>query len=230
MKKNILVVLMIITSIVLVGCNSGDANPSNNNMESGNTNPNGNSQVVDNQVENDQGASEQPANALNGDEPDTIINENELVYTSKGQEITEKTSVVESDNQQFKIALLPEFTLSAEEPGKDVVLYSTNDNVYMRIETVAVADTSYEEMLQSTKAFMDAGSTLGTTLVDEGIKQLAPANVKNVDAFRNDYENDSVVALLFETDTLFVKLTVFDSKDVDLTEAMLKMGATISAK
>lgn len=226
MKKVFYFIMVLAAVMALAGCNSSESDNSNDN----NTNtasPSVTEPTSDVETQKEEPIIDEQSSEGTVDKEGTLNEGNMLIYSSKGQEMTATTEIVKSDNQSFTIALLPEFILSAEEPGKDVVLYKANDQVFMRIETVSLADTTYENMLQATEEFMKASSNNGETLADGEAVKLAPANAKNVVAFRNDYETDSTVALLFETDSLFVRLTVFDTKEVDLTDAMLKMGATI---
>ena len=222
--KNVKYVLLSVSiAMLLVGCNTGEENTTSQpTPEIPNTTPTPQQEPI---VDNTQQPVEQPSENIEVEEP---VAENELTYVRNNQEVTEATTVVKSDNQSFQLALLPEFTLVAEEPGKDVVLYDEDERVSMRIETVALADSTFNDMLQATKDFMNAGSSNGETVNDTEVTALAPASAKNVAAFRNDYEGEIAVSLLFETENFYVRLTVFDVKDIDLTEAMLKMGATIA--
>lgn len=223
MRKIKYLLLSISLAMVLVGCNTEEGNnPSQSTAPVTNTTP---APQPESTVDTEQQPVEQPSE-------NTEVNEtpvaNELTYVRNDKKTIATTTIVKSENQPFQIALLPEFTLVAEEPGKDTILYNEDERVSMRIETVAVADSTFNDMLQATKDFMNAGSSNGETVDDTEVIALAPTSSKNVAAFRNDYEEDVTVALLFETDNFFVRLIAFDVKDVDFTEALLKMGATIT--
>jgi len=224
--KNILYFTMVImTAVFLIGCTSGEkeGTPDNNGTKTNNS-----SNVTnENPNQSGQGGEKVTPNQPTENKTDE---ENKLTYTSKGKEISIATKVVESENQNFKISLLPDFSLSAEEPGKDVILFDSNDRVFMRIETIAVTDSNYKDMLQATEEFMRASSNDGTTTEDANVAKLAPSTAKNASAFVNNSGEDKTTALLFETDELFVRLTVFDTKSLDLTDAFLKMGTTIDVK
>lgn len=153
-----------------------------------------------------------------------------ITYTSNGEKKEATTKTVESNNQNFEMEVIPGFTLVAEEPGKDVLLYDNDENVSMRIETISLADTSYSDMLEATKEYMNASSSTGESSAYADAIAFAPTDSKNVAAFQNDFGEDRVIALLFETDKQIVRLTVFDKKSLDLAEAMLKMGATVITK
>lgn len=229
MKNILYFVMVMMMAVFLVGCTSGEQKGTTDKEGSTSTNSSNtaNEKPVQTEENEEQATigsdTEQPKNEIKAEE-------NTLTYSSNGQEFSKATTVAESDNQNYKLSLLPDFTLSAEEPGKDVVLYAGDDRVFMRIETVAVTDSNYNDMLQATEGFMRASSSDDTITEDANIVKLAPSTAKNASAFVNNYGEDKTTALLFETDELFVRLTVFDTQTVDLTEAMLKMGTTIVTK
>lgn len=230
MKKILYFITAALATLFLVACNTTEEGTVTKEAEK---QTNGSSVVdkagVDTEEKVDEPITKNPNNETEK-EYTVSTEENKLVYVSKGKEVEVAISTVESDNQNFKLSLLPNFSLSAEEPGKDVVFYDGDENVFMRIETVASADSNYDDMLQATKDFMNAGSSNGETTSYSEALTFAPTNAKNKDAFINDYADDRVVALLFETEELFVRLTVFDTKTADLTEGMLKMASTITVK
>ncbi len=54
------------------------------------------------------------------------------------------------------------------------------------------------------------------------------SNINNYTAYKVDLNDQIVISVVFEKDNQLVRLTIFDDPSVDLTEAMIKMGLTIS--
>ncbi|PAK74401.1 hypothetical protein, partial [Micrococcus luteus] len=68
----------------------------------------------------------------------------------------EETAVLEkSDNQNYSMYVLPSYELTAEEPNKDVLYLTDNDQVFMRIELLP-EDTDWEMAEENAKSQLTA--------------------------------------------------------------------------
>lgn len=148
----------------------------------------------------------------------------------KGQQQEAKTTLTKSPEQDYEIALAEGFSLTAEEPGRDMVTYDANDQISMRIETFAKDETHYEEMAQQTE------STVGLTAPDGkyqpyDIQTLIEKNkdIKHATGFVATYPEDGeqVVTIIYEKESKIVRLTVFDRTSGEITNALLEMGLTV---
>ncbi len=79
---------------------------------------------------------------------------NSITYTTNNVQKTEETTTVNSNEQQYSIQILPNFTLTAEEPGKDMLYLTEDDSISMRIEYMSVNDTSFENLVKNTEEMM----------------------------------------------------------------------------
>lgn len=224
MKKFLSFFTLVLLTVVLGACNTtGENNQGAADNQAANVNTNKNEEKLS-------GNDSVTATDTQQTDTNSMSTEKTLLHVRNNEKISETATLIESDNQNFVMYVLPGYTLSAEEPGKDVLLFDDNGEISMRIETVALNESNYSDMLQSTVAFMEAGSTTGKTQVYSDIAPFQSEKVKNVNGFVNDFGKDRVTALLFETEDFFVRLTVFDSKEEDLTNALFTMGTTITAK
>lgn len=124
---------------------------------------------------------------------------------------------------------LPGFTLTQEEPGKDMLVSNDNAEVFMRIESIDASQTKYEDAKTSMQDYMNAVGE-PSSLSSEDLA--AFKDIKNIEGYVVHFEEDKekVIGVVFEKDGLITKLTIHDNDELDLTDAMLKMAATISKK
>lgn len=150
-----------------------------------------------------------------------------ITYITNGEIKTEKTTIV--DSEKYSLRALPDFKITAEEPGRDLLYFEKNDAVSMRIEAMSKNDTSFNDIVANSKETMTAINEayepfdLTTYLKNH-------SNIKNSAAFIANFADDQVVTVVFENEDLLVRLTVFDKHKMDLTDALLKMGFSIDAK
>ncbi|WP_282020801.1 hypothetical protein [Planomicrobium okeanokoites] len=132
-----------------------------------------------------------------------------------------------SESQAYEIHLLPGYELTAEEPNKDVVYSSENDELFMRVETFkpeeadfAFADDSIQQTLKASNE--DAELTELPAFEDSEFTNSAVYEIPT--------DNGKVTGAVFEKEGLIVKLTIFDLTDAGVTEEFLNMGKTITSK
>ncbi|MEB2298368.1 hypothetical protein LAV72_01835 [Lysinibacillus xylanilyticus] len=230
-KKLFTLPALFLTAILVVGCNTTDKTedsdvqknePSNTEQQQKPTTEDktvDGSEETPTSTETDKGSTETTDSAT--------APKQEVNYIQKGKDKTETATESKSADQGYKMQQLPGFKLSQEEPGKDMLVSNENAEVFMRIEDVS--QSSYDEAKTSMQDYMNAvGET--SSLSSEDLA--AFKGVKNIEGYVVNFEEDKekVIGVVFEKDGLIIKLTIHDNDELDLTDAMFKMAATISKK
>lgn len=146
-----------------------------------------------------------------------IAKEKQLHYRFQDKDQTATALLKTSDNQPFSLYVIPEFELSAEEPGKDVVLFKENDQIFMRIELLA-ADIDWATAETEAQAFLKA---ISDTVTDSDL------TLDNGSSYQVTTDNDVVTVVLLKNEKLPVRITMFTTKDADYRHAFLAMANTI---
>ncbi|WP_068983364.1 hypothetical protein [Lysinibacillus xylanilyticus] len=220
---------LLLTAVLVAGCTSDKTEESDTQKNEPSNTPTEQQQqpaTEDKAVDESQ---ETPAsNETNKDNTDTSAKtEQEVKYKQKGEDKTEKATESKSVDQGYKMQQLPGFTLSPEEPGKDMLVSNENSEVFMRVETVDASQSSYADAKTSMQDHMNA---VGAPVALSSEELAAFKDAKNVEGYVVDFDTEKVVGVVFEKDGLITKLTIHDNDELDLTDAMLKMASTISKK
>lgn len=149
-----------------------------------------------------------------------ITNEKTLTYMFNGESKAEKASLQTSDNQPFSLYVLPQFELSAEEPGKDVLLLKGNEKIFMRIEQLPT-DVDWAATEENVKAQL---SSISESITDPGLP------IDNGSAYEVTSNDGVVTAVLLKDKNTPVRLTMFTTKEADYRNAFLEMAKTIQKK
>jgi len=161
---------------------------------------------------------EQPAQEETSDTSSTSI-----TFSSNGESKNEEATPVSS--KQYGIQVISGFTLVQEEPGKELLTYDADDSVSMRIEAMTINDTTFEDLVANTEQYMSAVSEDSepydiSTIIDNN-------SIANSTAYIANFGTEEVISVVFEKEDKLVRLTVYDNEEVDLSDAMIKMGLTI---
>lgn len=223
-KKLMSMLMLLLAAILVVGCNTTDKTEDSDALQKDPSNTANQETPLDN--ESDEDELEAP------DQTDTSTNipstqEQDLNYVQNGVDKNTKATESKSVDQNYKLHQLPGFTLSQEEPGKDIIISNDDDNVFMRVETVSTSETSYDDVKSSLVEYMNA---VGETTPLSTEELTAFKNDKNSEGYVVHFDDEKVVGVVIEKEGLIVKLTIHDNKTQDLTAAMLAMAATISQK
>lgn len=213
MKKNTVMFLsLLFTMLLLAACNTDEQQPQNSaTVEEDNVNDN-NEEVALEQQDQPQTVEENPTNA----------NENSI------KDGNEEKFLTFSDELNYSIQHLKQFTLGAEEPGKDMLFYKDNDALSMRIEVFAIDELSFDELQADTQQLVLAVAPEGLyETVDLAPYTEARKEVVNSDNYLVQYESDKVTTVIYELEEKLVRLTVYDDYVTDLTDTFLQMGFTI---
>ena len=168
------------------------------------------------------------------------VTENEGTETEVADESTSPDSQVdilkdaqlkESDEQNYAISVLPDYTLTSEEPGKDSLMVTGDEAVFMRIETVKKEDGTYDYLADNMIAVLEASSDGGTpTEVTNAEAIPAAEGIENAKVLSVKAETASITGIIFERDEMIVRLTIYDSPKEEHFERFLHMGETIVSK
>lgn len=220
-KKLFSLLALLLTAVLVVGCNTTDKSESS---DAQNNEPSNTSNEQKPSEDNTAGeVQETPSNDSNTDT--STSPQQEVKYVQKGEDKTEKASESKSAEQGYKMQQLPGFTLTQEEPGKDMLVSNENDEVFMRIETVDASQANYTDVKTSLQDHMNA---VGEPVALTSEELAAFKNVTNIEGYVVDFDTEKVVGVVFEKDGLITKLIIHDNDELDLTDAMLNMAATIS--
>lgn len=165
-----------------------------------------------------------------GKEDQVTENENSITYTSNNTQKTEETTTIISDEQHYSIQVIQGFTLTAEEPGKDVLYLNEDDSISMRIEYMSSNDTTFQDLVKSTEEMMSVvNENVQYTDFDIQSNVKNHSNISNFAAYKVDLTDQAVISVVFEKENQLVRLTIFDKPTVDLTDAFVQMGLSISS-
>jgi hypothetical protein len=168
------------------------------------------------------------------------VTENEGTETEVADESTSTDSQVDilkdaqlkdSDEQNYAISVLPDYTLTSEEPGKDSLMATGNEAVFMRIETVKKEEGTYDYLADNMIAVLEASSDGNTpTEVTDAKSIPAGEGIENAKVLSVKAETASITGIIFERDDMVVRLTIYDSPKEEHFERFLRMGETIVSK
>ena len=197
--------------ILLAACNTDEQQPQNPAIVEENNADDNNEEVALEQQDSQQTVEENPTNT------DESINDS-----------NEETILTSSDELNYSIQHLKQFTLGGEEPGKDMLFYNVNDALSMRIEVFAIDELSFDELQADTQQLVLAVAPEGLyETVDLAPYTDARKEVVNSDSYLVQYESDKVTTVIYELEEKLVRLTVYDDYVTDLTDTFLQMGFTI---
>ena len=226
-----------IATLLLTGCGTASddeikENPSTNETqdttaqtEEPNTTKETNTTEEPNTTENQENAAttedtnttEEATEATTQEQTSEKANEKTLTYKFNEESKQETAVLKTSDNQPYSLFVLPQFELSAEEPGKDVILFSENDSIFMRIELLP-ADVDWTATEENVKAQL---GSISENITDPGL------TIENGSSYEVTTNNEVVTAVLIKNEKAPVRLTMFTTKDADYRDAFLEMAKTI---
>lgn len=149
------------------------------------------------------------------------ILEQNLTYNVNGEQKEQTAFLKNNDNQNYSMYVLPDYELTAEEPNKDVLFWSEDDSVFMRIELLP-ADVEWPLVEENSKAQLAA--------VGPEVKEISTPEdpfFSNAWAMETKTETDVVTSYLIKNEKQPLKLTIFTKDDADHREAFIEMAKTI---
>lgn len=180
----------------------------------------------------DQAAMEQqPTNTPKDQQPEDTADKTTnsfITYTSKGQNMQQEAQTSTSEQSNYSIQHTADFTLVAEEPGRDSLYLKEDDTLSMGIEVLNKAEISFEGVKTSAMETMAAIAPEGKydeLDLTQSIKD-QKGLLKSV-GYETVLDADKVQIIVLENENQLIKLTIYDSAEADLTDAFLQMGLTI---
>lgn len=150
-----------------------------------------------------------------------------LTYISNGQPFEEKVVTSKSDEMDYTIQHLENYTLTSEEPGVDSLLNNADEATSMQIEVVKKEDVTFDQLKESAKETISAIAPENTKDLDLASTLSEREEILNIVGYEALLEDEKVVKVVIEREKLFVTLTIYDNVQADLTDAFLQMGLTI---
>lgn len=182
---------------------------------------------VDSTIEENNGDS----NIVEKDE-ETSIEES----TTESTESTESTQsaflqdaqLTVSEEQGYAMLVLPAYSLTGEEPGKDSLLLKENGYIFMRIETVPRDEAAYSFLLENMKELVSASANgVQPEEVTEATELPQGEEIEDAKGYTVSTATGHVTGILFKRDDILVRLTIFDSLDKAHYKDFIQMGQTI---
>lgn len=150
-----------------------------------------------------------------------------LTYISNGETFEEKVVTSKSEEMNYTIQHLENYSLTSEEPGVDSLLNNADEATSMQIEVIKKEDVTFDQLKASAKETISAIAPENTKDLDLASVLEQREEIKNIVGYEALLEDEKIVKVVFEGENLFVTLTIYDNVQADLTDAFLQMGLTI---
>lgn len=222
---------LLLLSATLAACNTDTSEPAattaaNDKPQTEQTEPteaNTNTQSNTEQTTEPANGTNEPAQTTQ--EPTEV--EATLTYDSLGKTVSDTVTTSKSEEMDYSIAHFDSFTLLAEEPGVDQLIYNNDDQLSMQIEIATKEDVTFDAIKTSASETMAIISPEVTELDFKTVLGQR-TDILNLAGYETVLEEtDKVVKVVFEREDMFVTLTIYDSTATDLQDAFLQMGLTI---
>lgn len=243
MKKTIYQVgAVVILSAFLAACNTDTDEPTTTNAskeepteteqvqneEQQETNEtNETNETADSSSEPKEEEATEPSEETKAEQEDKAADNTTLTYISNGQPFEEKVVTSTSDEMNYTIQHLENYTLTSEEPGVDSLLNNADEATSMQIEVVKKEDVTFDQLKESAKETISAIAPESTKDLDLSSTLSKRKEILNIVGYEALLEDEKVVKVVIERENLFVTLTIYDNIQADLTDAFLQMGLTI---
>ncbi|WP_313891467.1 hypothetical protein [Psychrobacillus sp.] len=159
--------------------------------------------------------------------PDTEVSETTSGNTSETLEGT----LVESDSQNYSITVVDGFELTGEEPNKDMLMYTANNQQSMRIETFDISEVNISDITSDVLAGIEASNEQEEAVeITDEVLLPSGEGIVDVKGFQIKTNDGNVSGYAYEKGDLIVKLTIFDLTKEPLTKTFIQMAETISSK
>ncbi|MBS7344990.1 MAG: hypothetical protein KIG60_04965 [Caryophanon sp.] len=149
----------------------------------------------------------------------------EISYVQNNETYSAPTNFTTSGEQPFGLEVMDGFSLVAEEPGKDQLMFKDNSAITMAIETFTIGELTYDDLF--TQA-MEKAAALGEASPIEELP--ASDNITNIAAFEVDINGEKVVVMALETPSILAQFTMMDTAERSYIDAMMQMAVTIQGQ
>ncbi|MBB4824117.1 hypothetical protein HNO89_001337 [Sporosarcina luteola] len=169
--------------------------------------------------------------------PDQVVTEtgseengNNASEVGQNDNVSDGAESMSSDEQNYTMQVLPGFTLTAEEPGRDVLYSDKNSEAFMRIETKENEGENYDDWVANVQELVKASTDEDVQNVTDASLLPSGEGIENAVAFNSKTDDVSTTGIVFVKGDLLVRLTIFDTPEEELGKDFIKMGETIQAK
>ncbi|MDW0109395.1 hypothetical protein [Sporosarcina aquimarina] len=171
------------------------------------------------------------ATSENTDDTEAGADDSQSGDAEDGSTALEGAEDTDSDEQDFKMQVLPEYKLTSEEPGRDVLYAEADSEYFMKVETTKASESDYDKSLENWNETLAASSSEASPveLTDE---KLLPQNddFEKLKAYRVAAAEGPITAMIFQRDDLLVRVMMYDNTDEKYYDDFLRMAETIQAK
>ncbi|PIC75814.1 hypothetical protein CSV74_14345 [Sporosarcina sp. P19] len=200
-------------SIMLAACGTSDADPEKDTT--------GN-------------AIEEPA-APETDAEESTSSENEAeietdTEVEASEDVMKDAVETTSDEQDYSMMVLPGYTLTSEEPGRDSLYLEEDSEMFMRIETMPKDEESYtfDELYENMGELLTASSDGETPIEITDETDLPQADdIKSVKGAVVDSTEGYFTGYVIEREDKLIRVTIYAKEDNEHIEEFKDMAATI---
>ncbi|AOV08416.1 hypothetical protein [Sporosarcina ureilytica] len=235
-KKPYLLSTLLIAMLILAACGKTTSDDNGTDVEN-DTGQAPNEEVENNEDNEDNDVIQDEDDSVGAvDDEEASENEPNVEEDGKNEEpqsndFLTNAEQVDSDAQDFSMYILPEYTLTSEEPGRDSLYLTEDGKIFMRIETLPADEETYTYLKENTIATLEASSNENTpTELTQENSLPQGDNIENAVGYTVTTEEGIVTGIVFERDGLLVRLTIFDTQEANYFSDFLKMGETVVKK
>lgn len=225
LKRTFFMSTLFIALLALAACGKSNDNQVDNSVNNEQT-----QSEEENNMENEDSTSKNEADGNTSESDDKENNETEDAENkNQPSKSLADAKLVHSDQQSYSINVLPNFTLTSEEPGRDSLFLNEDGRLFMRIETLSGDNGDIDYLIENTIASLDASGD-GNPPLEITNANLLPKgeNIKNAVGYTVETAEGKASGLIFKRDNMFVRLTIYDNTDGDFYADFLAMGETIT--
>ncbi|WP_110111942.1 hypothetical protein [Bacillus sp. CGMCC 1.16541] len=146
-----------------------------------------------------------------------------MTYEVEGMKEEQMGFLKQSENQNYSLYVMENYTFSEEEPGKDVISYNNNKDMWMRVELLE-DNSDITQIEKDTKAMMEAGFKEATKV--DGPKM---ENFTIKAAYEGQLGDEKGASYLVEGNEQHppLRLTIFAPTETESYTPFMEMAKTI---
>ncbi|PID22485.1 hypothetical protein CSV61_02240 [Sporosarcina sp. P3] len=202
-------------SIMLAACGTSDAEPEKD--------------TTGNAIE-EPAAPETDVEESTSSENETEIETDTATEGEATEEAMKDAVETTSDEQEYSMMVLPGYTLTSEEPGRDSLYLDEDSEMFMRIEVIAIDEESYsfEELYENMEELLMASS--GGETPDEITDETDLPQADDITSVKGavvDSTEGYFTGYVIEREDKLIRATIYAKEDNEHMEEFKNMAATI---
>lgn len=127
----------------------------------------------------------------------------------------------------YSIQHFEDYTLVAEEPGVDHLIFNKDDKLSMQIEVINKEEATFEQIKATAKETISAIAPDNLKELDFSTILTERPEILNITGYEGVVDGEKVVKVVLERSNLIAALTIYDTPQADLMDAFIQMGLTI---